>query len=203
MKLAHGQETPSTIRFRAELVRPEAGEATESWAQLHLPEDASAELPSKGTTTVEGTIDGFPFRAPLEVDGKGIRALKLSQALRKAIGASVGETVSVEITRIGDEPEVRAPMDLLEALAAAPKALALFESVTPMARRDWIRWVASAKQEETRARRIENGIDMLLHGKKRPCCFPGVHWVTKDHVAPEETWIPLPSSKSRTTGSKA
>jgi hypothetical protein len=64
-----------------------------------------------------------------------------------------------------------------------------------MARRDWIRWVASAKQDETRARRIENGIDMLTHGKRRPCCFPGVNWVTKDHVSPDETWIPLPSSK--------
>ncbi len=182
------QQAENTIRFSAELVARKAGEAF----NLHLPKAASAELPSHGTTMVEGTIDGFPFRAPLESDGKGAHALKISKALQVAAGANAGETVVVELMRIGDEPEVRVPSDLIAALKTAAKAKALWREITPMARREWVRWVSSAKQSETRERRIENACDMLSKGKRRPCCFPGINWVTKDHVSPNETWLPLP-----------
>src|SRR5436190_12305818 len=185
------QQTENTIRFSAKLLAQKAGE--ESY--LHLPKAASARLPSPATTLVEGTIDGFPFRAPLESDGKGAHALKISKALQLAAGANAGEMVVVELTRVGDEPEVRVPSDLITALKTAGKAQALWLEITPMARREWIRWVSSAKQAETRDRRIENACDMLTKGKRRPCCFPGINWVTKDHVSPNETWLPLPSKK--------
>ena len=148
---------------------------------------------------VEGIINGFPFRAALEPDGDGSHRLRVSKALQDAAGADAGDTVTAEITRVGEEPEIRAPMDLLEALEAASPAQALWAEITPMARRDWIRWVTSAKQEETRRHRIENACDMLAKGKRRPCCFPGINWVTKDHVTSDETWLPLPSSKNRSS----
>jgi hypothetical protein len=185
------QQEENTIRFSAELVAQKAGEASD----LHLPKAASAELASPGTTMVEGTIDGFPFRAPLESDSKGAHALKISKALQVAAGVDAGEMVVVELTRVGDEPEVRVPLDLNTALRKAGKAQRLWTTITPMARREWIRWVSSAKQGETRDRRIENACDMLAKGKRRPCCFPGINWVTKDHVSPNETWLPLPSTK--------
>lgn len=185
------QQTKNTIRFNAKLVALKAGEASD----VYLPKAARTKLPSPGTTMVEGTIDGFPFRAPLESDGKGAHALKISKALQVAAGAKAGEMVVVELTRIGDEPEVRVPSDLSTALKTAAKAQALWTQITPMARREWIRWVSSAKQGETRDRRIENACDMLAKGKRRPCCFPGINWVTKDHVSPNETWLPLPSTK--------
>ena len=185
------QQMENTIRFSARLVAQKAGEAS----YLHLPKAASAELRESGTTMVEGTIDGFPFRAPLEFDGKGSYALKLSKALQVAAGTKAGQIVVVELTRVGDEPEVRVPADLITALKTARKAQALWTQITPMARREWIRWVSSAKQAGTRDRRIENASDMLVKGKRRPCCFPGINWVTKDLVSPNETWLPLPSIK--------
>jgi hypothetical protein len=147
-------------------------------------------------TIVEGTINGFPFRATLEPDGDSSHWLRVNQALQDAAGAGVGDTVTMEITRVGEEPEVRVPMDLRKALQAAPTAKALWAQITPMARRDWILWISSAKQEETRERRIENACDMLASGKRRPCCMPGINWRTKDSdVTSDETWIPLPNSK--------
>jgi hypothetical protein len=62
MKLATLQETKSTIRFSAKLFRPKATEKIGSWTLLTLPKSASAKLPSRGMTMVEGTINGFPFR---------------------------------------------------------------------------------------------------------------------------------------------
>jgi hypothetical protein len=187
------RQTENTIRFSGKLVAGKAGEA----AYLHLPKAANADLRSNGTTMVEGTIDGFPFRAPLESVGKGAHALKISKALQAGARAKAGEMVVVELTRTGDEPEVRVPSDLITALKTAAKAKALWTEITPMARREWVRWVSSAKQAETRDHRIETACDMLAKGKRRPCCFPGINWVTKDRVTPNETWVQLPSIKNR------
>src|SRR6266581_951626 len=63
MKLAKLQEARSTIRFSAKLLRPKATEKIGSSALLTLPKSASAKLPSRGLTMVEGTINGIPFRA--------------------------------------------------------------------------------------------------------------------------------------------
>ena len=191
MKLAKLQETKSTIRFSAKLFRPKATEKIGWWTLLTLPRNASAKLPSRGMTMVEGTINGFPFRAALEPDGKGSHWLRVNKVMHDAAGADAGDTVTVEITRTGEEPEIRVPLDLRQALAAVPRAQALWANITPMARRDWIRWVASAKLEETRSHRIENACAMLASGKRRVCCFGGLNWLTKDHKT-AGTWLPLP-----------
>lgn len=197
MKLARPQETKSTIRFSAGFFPP--GTETRkigSWTLLTLPENASARLPSRGAIAVEGTINGFPFRASLETDGQESHCLKVNQALHDAAGADAGDKVAVEITRVEDEPETRVPMDLSKALAATPPAQTLWAEITPIARRDWILWISSAKQPETRQGRIEKACSMLASGKRRVCCFGGLNWLTKDHPT-VETWLPLPSSKNR------
>ncbi len=187
--------TKPTIRFSAELSPPEGTNNT--WL-LILPESASAMLPASAQTMVEGTINGFPFRAALEANSKGSRWLKVTREMRNAAGATAGEVATIEITRVGDEMEIREPTDLRKALATAARAEALWTEITPAARRDWVLWISSAKQEETRKGRIEKACDMLASGKKRVCCFGGLNWLTKDHPACE-TWLPLPSSKARSS----
>jgi bacteriocin resistance YdeI/OmpD-like protein/uncharacterized protein DUF1905 len=185
-----------TIRFRAKLFRPKESEKIGSWALVTLPKNASAKLPSRSMMMVEGTINSFPFRAALELTGKGGHWLEVSKALRDAAGADRGDTVAVEITRVGEEPETRMPMELSKALGVAPRAQALWTDITPTARQNWILWITTAKQPETRTRRIENACDMLASGKRRVCCFPGLTWLTRDRVKPSETWLPLPNSRA-------
>src|SRR5258708_26368039 len=146
MKPAKRQETKPTIRFSARLFRPQATEKIGSWTLLTLPKNASAKLPSRGMTMVEGVINSLPFRAALEPNGKGSHWLRVNQAMHDAAGADAGDTVTVEITRAGEEPELRMPMDLRKALAAAPTAQASWGDITPMARRDWIFSISTAKQ---------------------------------------------------------
>jgi uncharacterized protein YdeI (YjbR/CyaY-like superfamily) len=71
----------------------------------------------------------------------------------------------------GEEPQARVPPDLRKALAAAPMAKTPWKDLTPIARRDFISWIDSAKQPETRRRRIERTCSMLAEGKRRPCCY--------------------------------
>jgi Bacteriocin-protection, YdeI or OmpD-Associated/Domain of unknown function (DUF1905) len=197
MKLAKLQKTKSTIRFTAKLFRrPKANEKTGSWT-LTLPKNASAKLPSRGRTMVEGTINNFPFRAALEPNGKGSHWLGVNKAMRDGAGADAVDMVTVEITRAGEEPEIRMPTDLRKALAAAPLAQAGWEDITPMARRDWIFSISSAKQPETRRRRIDKACDMLASGKRRLCCFPGIKWLMKKNAKSCGMWFPLPNSQNR------
>src|SRR5438045_8029455 len=101
--------------------------------------------------------------------------------MQDAAGAAAGDTITVEITRVGEEPETRVPMDLCKALATAPRAQALWADISPLARRDWILWISSARQPETRRRRIDKASSMLASGKRRVCCFCGLNWLKKDH----------------------
>jgi hypothetical protein len=146
---------------------------------------------------VEGTINSLPFRAPLEPNGKGSHLLRVNKTLRDAAGADAEYTVTVEIARAGEEPEIRVPMDLRKALAAAPLAQAGWEDITPMARRDWVFSITSAKQPETRRRRIEKACDMLASGKRRLCCFPGIKWLMEKNAKSCGMWLRLPNPQNR------
>ncbi len=136
-------------------------------------------------TAVAGTLNGSPFRATLEPDGQGSHWLKVTKKMREAAGARIGDVIALEITATGMEPEPKLPADLRKALAAAPQARALWSDITPVARRDWIQWITSAKQTETRARRVENACDMLTKGKRRVCCFDRSGIYSKALSAPE------------------
>src|SRR5262249_2947652 len=178
-------KTASKIRFRARLFRPAATAKAGSWTFLNLPKEASAKLPSRGMTIVEGTINGAPFRTTLEPDGQKSHWLKVNRKLREAAGAEPGDLITLEITPSRAEPEPRVPADLRKALAAAPKARALWSDITPMARRDWVHWITSAKQPETRARRVDNACAMLAAGKRRGCCFVRSGFYSKSFGGPK------------------
>lgn len=163
--------TASKTRFNAKLLRPAAAAKGDPWAFLILPKDASAKLPTRGMTTVDGTINGHPFQATLEPDGQRSHWLRVSRELCEAADANAGDIVTLEIMPAEEEPEPDVPGDLQKALAAAPKAWALWSDITPIARRDWIYWIVTAKRPETRTRRIDNACKMLASGKRRVCCF--------------------------------
>lgn len=162
----------SRIHFRATLLRPKAAAKAVSWTFLILPKQASAKLPTRSMTSVEGTFNGLAFQATLEPDGQGSHWLKVERKLREEAGAEAGEVVALEIAPVAEEPEPTVPPDVRKALAAAPSGVReVWSDITPIARRDWIHWIVSAKQAETRERRIRTACDMLAKGKRRPCCF--------------------------------
>jgi hypothetical protein len=178
-------KTASKIRCKAKLLRPAAAAKGGSWTFLILPKNASAKLATRGMTTVKGTINGHPFRATLEPDGEQSHWLKVNGKMREAAGANAGDVVTLEIMSAGEELESRVPADLRKALAAAPKARALWSDITPIARRDWIHWITSAKRAETRARRIDSACEMLAAGKRRVCCFDRSGFYSKSFGSPE------------------
>jgi len=65
------------------------------------------------------------------------------------------------------------PSDLKDALSSDSKALTQWESLTPLARNEWICWTISVQKAETRKEHVERVRKQLKEGKRRPCCWMG------------------------------
>jgi len=81
--------------------------------------------------------------------------------------------VGVPKPRRAPKPELPVPSALAAALEAAPEAKRVFADFAPSHRREYVEWVAEAKREETRDKRIAQAIEWLTEGKKR-------HWKYED-----------------------
>lgn len=82
---------------------------------------------------------------------------------------------AVELSREAPAPRqvkhVPAEMhpDFANALAEVPTAKANFEALSPSCRREYVDWIAEAKRDDTRIKRIATAIEWIGEGKKR-------HW---------------------------
>jgi uncharacterized protein YdeI (YjbR/CyaY-like superfamily) len=65
------------------------------------------------------------------------------------------------------------PDDLEEVLTSNIALLSKWNSLTALARNEWICWVTIVKTTETRKEHIERLAAEIMEGKKRPCCWPG------------------------------
>lgn len=151
-----------------------------------LPKAASAKMPTRSMTTVDGSLEGTPFQATLEPDGAGSHWLKVDKALREQAGAEAGDSVALEIAPVAKEPEPKMPADLRKALSGNAAAKATWADITTVARRDWIHWITSGKKAETRVKRIDTALDKLACGNRRACCFDRSGMYSKGNMGPPE-----------------
>jgi uncharacterized protein YdeI (YjbR/CyaY-like superfamily) len=122
---------------------------------LLLPGDARADTAWGSFGRIESLAD-LPSKAVF-------RAL-----VRKAMQLNE-QGVKVPRPRAKPRPEAKLHPEFAAALAAAPKARAVFDAFAPSHRREYAEWITEAKRDETRARRIEQAITWLAEGKQR-------HW---------------------------
>lgn len=139
---------------------------------VRLPQEASAELPSRGQVAVHATLAGHAFDTVVEPDGRRGHWIRVADSLLEETGATPGDTVEVSLVPAAQWPEPRVPGDLAEALSGAPERIReIWDDITPMARWEWVRWVQATRNPDTRQRRVEVSISKMDHGKRRPCCF--------------------------------
>ena len=89
------------------------------------------------------------------------------------------------------------PADLRKALVAAPAAKTAWETLTPLARNEWICWTITVKQAETRKNHIERTVTELQEGKRRPCCWLGCLHRTDKEISPSQRWVLGRRSKAK------
>ena len=81
------------------------------------------------------------------------------------------------------------PEDLRRALLADKNALEKWESLTQLARNEWICWTVTVKQQKTREEHIRRTVKELTEGKRRPCCWMGCIHRSDKQMSPTQKWI--------------
>jgi uncharacterized protein YdeI (YjbR/CyaY-like superfamily) len=64
-------------------------------------------------------------------------------------------------------PTLEAPPEFAKALKADKKAASAFAAFSPSCKREYIEWIADAKREETRDKRIATAVEWISQGKQR------------------------------------
>lgn len=134
-------------------------------AAVTIPFDVETVYGTRGRVKVKATFDGHPYRGSIAPMG-GRHLLGVTQAVRAAIGKSVGDTVAVVLERDTDERQVEVTAELARALAEKPEALRFFNGLAYTYRKEYAQWIAGAKRAETRARRLDKAIELLTRGEK-------------------------------------
>ena len=81
------------------------------------------------------------------------------------------------------------PNDLRKALSSSKAAVEAWESLTPLARNEWICWVTFVKRADTRQEHVERVIVELKKGERRPCCWLGCIHRTDKKISPSVKWV--------------
>lgn len=81
------------------------------------------------------------------------------------------------------------PADMKSALISDPKAHELWESLTPLARNEWICWTTFVKKEETRKDHVKRTVSELKDGMRRPCCWIGCIHRKDKKISPSVQYV--------------
>jgi len=97
---------------------------------------------------------------------------KLDRLIREA--AELAATAPAP-RKVKHEPKPQAELhpEFAKALNANPTAKAALDGFPPSAKRDYLDWIAEAKQDATRAKRIATAIEWLSEGKRRHWKYEG------------------------------
>lgn len=135
-------------------------------AAIVLSDQQIADLGGGKRAAVRVLIAGREQRLRLAVMG-GQNVIGLSKAARAALKVEIGDVVDVEVALDEAPREVEVPEALAAALAGDTAAAAAFDKLAYTHRKEFATWVADAKRDETRARRVTQALEMLREGRTR------------------------------------
>lgn len=146
-------------KFRTAIMQAEGMNAT----GIVVPDEVVAKLGQGKKPKVVVSLKGYSYRSTVAVMG-GKFMLPLAKEHRDKAGVKAGDNVEVSLEPDAAPREVAVPKDLAAALKKAG-VLATFEKLAFTHRKEHVRAIEEAKAPETRARRIEKAVAMVLAKK--------------------------------------
>ncbi len=135
-------------------------------AYIIIPLDVEKVFGSKRPKIV-ATFDGEPYRGTAVRMGSPDHIVIIKKDIRAKIGKQPGDKVAVTLALDTTPRVVEVPNDFKAILEKHSKAKENFDSYSYTHQKEYVKWIDSAKKEETRTRRMEKAVEMLKKGKKK------------------------------------
>jgi hypothetical protein len=136
-------------------------------AAVLLTDDQVAEVgEGRKAFPVRATINGYTWAGRVSRMG-GEFLLGLNREVRTGARVEAGDEVTVTIALDEAPREVEVPPALAQALEGDATAKAQFAAPAFTHRKEFARWIAEAKKDETRERRVAQALQMLREGRTR------------------------------------
>lgn len=123
------------------------------WTYTAIPEILQDKNAPFGWVKVKGSIDGFEIKKyhlmPL---GNGTLMLAVKAEIRKKIKKQAGDYVHIIL--YPDNEPLEVPAELLLCLQHDPDALEVFHSLSENEQQNYIKWIYSAKTDQSKVDRI-------------------------------------------------
>jgi hypothetical protein len=151
------------VSFVATIIRHEGMNA----GYIEFPYSVQEVFGTRRMVKVKALFDGkVEYRGIMSNMGTGCHILIMIQEVRRKLGKTFGDSVSVEIVQDLEVREVILPEYVQVLLDENPDERTFFEKLSYTHRKEYINWITSAKKEETRANRLVSFIEKLQLRKK-------------------------------------
>lgn len=166
---------------RAQLTKPERGETfvkgvaedgtvvfgvftklqtpEKGWSGLVIP---SALLGVRGRAWLRGTVNGHEFWVSAQPAGDGNHWVTMNKRMRQRMGLIGDEEVEARFMIAEGPPDLEVPDDLVSAFDEHPNAQVIWNRMSHNHRKEWLNWIADAKRDDTRARRIAQTVERAI-----------------------------------------
>ncbi|WP_267403379.1 MULTISPECIES: YdeI/OmpD-associated family protein [unclassified Chryseobacterium] len=154
---------PQPVNFQA--IIQQNGEINAAFVEF--PFSTEELFGKKGQVKIKALFDNtVEYRGSLAKMKSECHILGLTQDVRKQLGKTFGDEVSVSVIEDTEERIVEISDDIQFIFNENPEAKALFDKMSYTHRKEYIRWIEEAKKPETRENRKTKMIQMILDGKK-------------------------------------
>ena len=136
-------------------------------AFLEFPFSTEELFNKKGQVKIKAIFDNkIEYRGSLAKMKSDCHVLGLTQEIRKQLGKTFGDEVSVLLMEDKEERTVKISEDIVLLFDENQDAKILFEKMSYTHKKEYIRWIEEAKKSETRENRKLKMIQMILDSKK-------------------------------------
>lgn len=154
---------PQPVNFKA--IIQQNGEINAAFVEF--PFSTEELFGKKGQVRIKALFDNtVEYRGSLAKMKSECHLLGLTQDVRKQLGKTFGDEVSVSLIEDTEERIVEIADDIQFVFNENPEVKALFDKMSYTHRKEYIRWIEEAKKPETRKNRKTKMIQMILDGKK-------------------------------------
>jgi hypothetical protein len=134
---------------------------------IEFPFDVEEKFGVKGQVKVKAIFDDkVIYRGSLAKMGHHCHILGITKEIRTKLGKTFGDTVEVEIVQDIEKREIIIPYSVAQILKNNSEAKEFFEKLSFTDRKEYMKWIESAKKEQTRQKRLEEFLIKLNNKQK-------------------------------------